>query len=62
MPRCGRAPPSWNAPPETALEARILVMDDYIILYRVNDADVEIVRVVYGARRLEGLFDADAKC
>ncbi len=47
------------ARPEIAPEARMLVMDDYVILYRVAGKDVEIVRVVHGARRLQGLFAAD---
>jgi toxin ParE1/3/4 len=49
-----------TARPEIAPDARMLVVDDYIVLYRVNGADAEIVRVVHGARRLEGLFNADA--
>jgi toxin ParE1/3/4 len=48
------------ARPEITPETRILVVDDYIILYRVNGADTEIVRIVQGARRLEGLFDTEA--
>ncbi|MGE3475730.1 MAG: type II toxin-antitoxin system RelE/ParE family toxin [Rhodospirillaceae bacterium] len=48
-----------TARPEIAPEARILVLDDYIILYRVTGTDPEIVRIVHGARRLEGLFDTD---
>lgn len=39
----------------------MLVMDDYIILYRANGADTEIVRIVHGARRLEDLFDTEAE-
>jgi toxin ParE1/3/4 len=43
--------------PEVARGARMLVVDDYVVLYRVTGTDVEIVRVVHGARRLAGLFD-----
>ncbi len=43
--------------PEIAAEARMLVVDSYLILYRVTGEGVEIVRVVYGARLFEGLFD-----
>lgn len=49
-----------TARPEVAPDARMLVVDDYIVLYRVNGADTEIVRIVHGARRLEGLFDTGA--
>jgi len=49
------------ARPEIAPAARWLIVGDYIVLYRVDGADVIIVRVVHGARRLEGLFDADAQ-
>jgi plasmid stabilization system protein ParE len=37
----------------------MLVVDDYLVLYRVEDANVEVVRVVHGAKRLEGLFEID---
>jgi toxin ParE1/3/4 len=46
-----------QARPEIAPGARILIVDDCLVLYRVESGDVEIVRVVHGARRLEGLFD-----
>ncbi|MDR3510584.1 MAG: type II toxin-antitoxin system RelE/ParE family toxin [Caulobacteraceae bacterium] len=45
------------ARPEIAPEARMLVIGDYLALYRVQNDRVEIVRVIHGARRLEGLFD-----
>lgn len=47
------------ARPEIAPDARMLVVDDYLVLYRVEDANVEVVRVVHGAKRLEGLFEID---
>ena len=47
------------ARPEIAPDARMLVVRDYLVLYRIQDADVQIVRVVHGARRLEGLFDVE---
>jgi toxin ParE1/3/4 len=43
------------ARPEIAPAARLLVIDDYLVFYRAKGRDVEIVRVVHGARRLEGL-------
>jgi toxin ParE1/3/4 len=42
---------------DIAPEARMLVLDDYIILTRVVAPDVEIVRIVHGARRLQELID-----
>ena len=45
------------ARPDVAPEARMLTIGDYLILYRVIGADAEVVRVVHGARRLDGLFD-----
>ena len=47
------------ARPQIAPDARMLVVGDYLLLYRVSDDDVEVVRVVHGARRLEGLFDSE---
>lgn len=46
-----------QARPEIASEARMLVIDDYLALYRVEGRGAEIVRMVHGARRLDGLFD-----
>jgi toxin ParE1/3/4 len=47
------------ARPDIASDARMLTVGDYLILYRILGADVVIIRVVHGARRLEGLFDQD---
>jgi len=61
--RCHRLADHPNlgpARPEIAPDARALVVGDYLALYRTKGADVEIVRVVHGARRLTGLFDGDA--
>ena len=58
--RCGRLADHPNlgpARPEIAPDAPALVVGDYLALYRAKGADVEIVRVVHGARRLAGLFD-----
>jgi toxin ParE1/3/4 len=48
-----------SARPEIAPDARMLVIGDDLALYRLNGDGVQIVRVVHGARQLEGLFDAD---
>ncbi|TAL03806.1 MAG: type II toxin-antitoxin system RelE/ParE family toxin [Rhodospirillaceae bacterium] len=46
-----------TARPEVAPEARMLIVDDYVVLHRVDGTNVEIVRVVHGARRLQDVFD-----
>ena len=46
--------------PEIAPEARGLAIGDYLVLYRVDGVDAEIVRVVHGARRLTNIFDLGA--
>jgi len=38
-------------------ELRGLSLEGYIILYCTVERNVEILRVVYGQRNLEGLFD-----
>ncbi len=57
MPRSGGLP-GWDqaARPEIAPDARMLIVGDYVVLYRVHDEDIAIVRVVHGARKLEDLF------
>ncbi len=45
--------------PEIAPEARMLIIGDYLAPYRIDGPDVDIVRVVHGARQLEGLFDSE---
>ena len=46
---------------EIAPEARMLAVGAYLLLYRVRETGVDIVRVVHGARRLDDLFeDGDA--
>lgn len=49
-PRLGRARS------EIALEARSIVEGQYLILYRIVGRNVEIVRVIHGARDLTRLF------
>ncbi|NJL03246.1 MAG: type II toxin-antitoxin system RelE/ParE family toxin [Spirulinaceae cyanobacterium RM2_2_10] len=40
------------------LGLRGVLIDDYIVFYRVTDEAIEIVRVVSGRRDLAALFDA----
>lgn len=42
--------------PDIAPNARMLPVLNYLVLYKLADERVEIVRVVHGARRLEALF------
>ena len=42
---------------EIAPDLRMLVIGQYLVLYRVRNEGVQVARVVHGARRLEGLFD-----
>ena len=54
-----RFPRAGRARPEIAPDARVLVEAPYLILYRLVAGDVQIVRVVHGARRITAaLFDA----
>jgi len=45
------------ARPDIAPDARAFPYRRYLILYRVEQQGVAIVRVVQGAQRLKGLFD-----
>jgi len=42
--------------PDIAHEARVVTFHSYLILYRLKEKGIEIVRVVHGAQRMEGLF------
>lgn len=48
--------PNSGAPrPDIGSGVRSIVMDRYLVLYRVGPDSVDIVRVVHGARELTGL-------
>lgn len=49
------------ARPDIAPDLRYLVADNYLILYRLAGADVEVVRVLHGARNLSALFENDER-
>jgi toxin ParE1/3/4 len=38
------------------LGLRSLIVDKYVVLYRIRAAEVQIVRVIHGSRDLHGLF------
>ncbi len=42
--------------PDIAAEARMLVESPYLILYRIRPEDVQIVRVLHGARDVGSAF------
>lgn len=46
------------ARPEIAEGARVLLVERWLSLYRVNDTDVQIVRIVDGARDLGRIYPA----
>ena len=48
--RFTEAGPLW---PEIASEARVLTESPYLILYRIVRDDVQIVRVLHGARHID---------
>lgn len=52
-----RTPHLGPARPEIRYDLRLLTFRAYVILYRIELNDVEIVRVVHGARDIPGLFE-----
>lgn len=49
-------PQLGQARPDIAEECRHLPVSNYLILYRIIPAGVQIVRVIQGSRRLNNLF------
>ena len=50
FPNLGKPRPEWGA------NYRSIILDDYLIVYRVTEELVEILRVVSGYRDLDELF------
>ena len=48
-----------TASPDIAKEARMLVQSSYLILYRIRPHDVQIVRVLHGARNIDPALFAE---
>ena len=48
----GQFPESGAARPDIARDARMLVEGSYLILYRIRPDEVQIVRVLHGARNI----------
>jgi toxin ParE1/3/4 len=51
FPHAGPPRPKWGE------SIRIIVYGKYLIVYRVRDDAVQILRVVHGARDLDALFE-----
>ncbi|MES0032050.1 MULTISPECIES: type II toxin-antitoxin system RelE/ParE family toxin [unclassified Mesorhizobium] len=52
----GTFPESGPKRPDIAAEVRALTIGNYLVLYRLAEQRVEIVRVVHGARDASALF------
>jgi toxin ParE1/3/4 len=52
----GERPMSFPARPEWGINKRSAVHGRYVIIFRVNDDHVEILRVAHGARDLDEMF------
>lgn len=50
-------PESGRARPEIGVGARSVGVGRYLVLYRINEDCVDIVRVVHGAREITRLLD-----
>jgi toxin ParE1/3/4 len=53
FPHAGPPRPQWGEGVRIALHGR------YVIVYRVRDETVQILRVVHGARNLDALFEEE---
>jgi toxin ParE1/3/4 len=53
FPNLGKPRPEWGE------SYRTLILDNYLIVYRVTDDLVEVLRVVSGYRDLDSLFDGN---
>jgi toxin ParE1/3/4 len=54
--RIGDGPQHYRLRPDIGEDARLAVVGNYVILFRVDDAAVRIERVVFGGRDLPALF------
>ncbi len=36
----------------------MLAIGNYLVLYRIVEPDIDIVRIAHGARQVEGIFDS----
>jgi plasmid stabilization system protein ParE len=54
--RIGRDPLHYQLRPDVGHEARLAVVGNYAILFRIDDRSVRIERVVFGGRDLPTVF------
>ena len=52
----GERPMSFPARPEWGINKRSVVHGRYVIIFRVNDEYIEILRVAHGARDIDEMF------
>jgi toxin ParE1/3/4 len=57
--RLAAFPELGPARPDIAVDARMLVVDRWLILYRIEQSSVQIVRIVDGARDITMITMAD---
>jgi len=57
--RIGDFPHARPPRPQWGMGIRIAVHGSYLIVYRVHNESVQILRVVYGARDLDALFERE---
>jgi toxin ParE1/3/4 len=57
--RVGEFPHAGPPRPQWGEGIRIAVHGNYLIIYRVRDEAVQILRVVHGARDLDALFEEE---
>jgi toxin ParE1/3/4 len=55
----GDFPRAWPPRPQWGESVRITVHGNYVIVHRVRDEMVQILRVVHGARDLDVLFEEE---
>ena len=54
--RIGEFPHAWPPRPQWGDSIRITIHGNYVIVHRVRDETVQVLRIVHGARDLDALF------
>src|SRR6185312_1880498 len=54
--RIGELPHAWPPRPQWGEGIRITIHGKYVIVHRVRDETVQVLRIVHGARDLDTLF------
>jgi toxin ParE1/3/4 len=55
--RIGDLPHAWPPRPQWGEGVRITIHGNYVIVHRVRDETVQVLRLVHGARDLDALFE-----